>query len=152
MATEPVQRHSLALDSVLACAGVGSKWASALAQQAGVSENRIAALDLCIVELVNNIVDYAYRGRAGEIRLELTLGRGAAMLTVIDEGPAFDPLSVPPPAVPTSLDDARIGGYGIHLVRSSADACEYTRSEGRNVFTASFGDIEGLQGLTQRGP
>jgi hypothetical protein len=33
-----------------------------------------------------------------------------------------------------------IGGYGIHLVRSSAHACEYERREGQNVFTAYFGD------------
>ena len=141
MATEPFQRHSLTLDSSVASAGKGSAWARTLAEQSGLSEERIAALDLCIVELVSNIVDHSYREQSGEIRLELDLGHGAAVLTVIDEGPAFDPLSVPAPAIPASLDEATIGGYGIHLVRSSADACEYKRREGRNVFTAYFSDV-----------
>jgi len=139
MGTEPHQRHSLALDSSVASSGEGSAWARELAEQSGLSEERIAALDLCIVELVSNIVDHSYRGQPGEICLELALGHEAAVLTVIDEGPAFDPLSVPTPAVPASLDEATIGGYGIHLVRSSADACEYERREGRNFFTAYFG-------------
>jgi serine/threonine-protein kinase RsbW len=152
LATEPVRKHSLTLESSLASAAVGSEWARTLAEQSGVSEERIAALDLCIVELIQNIVDYSYRGQPGEIRLELTLGRGAATLDVMDAGPAFDPLSVPAPAVPASLDDAPIGGYGIHLVRSSADACEYQRREGQNVFTAFFGDVGMRPALTDRNP
>lgn len=140
MATVPLQRHSLTLASSIAAADKASAWARALAEQMGLTEERIAALDLCIIELVSNVVEHSYRARAGEIRLELDLAPPeGAILTVIDEGPAFDPLSVPPPAIPTSLDDATIGGYGIHLVRSTADACEYKRHQGRNVFTAWFG-------------
>jgi serine/threonine-protein kinase RsbW len=138
MATEPFQRHSLTLHSSIASSGEASAWARALAERSGLSEERIGAIDLCIVELVSNIVNYSYRGQPGEIRLELDLGHGAAVLTIIDAGPAFDPLSVPAPAPPASLDEATIGGYGIHLVRTSADACEYQRREGRNVFTARF--------------
>jgi serine/threonine-protein kinase RsbW len=139
MPTEPLQRHSLTLDGAPDSSGKGSAWARDLAERAKVSEARIDAIDLCIVELVSNIVNHSYRGRPGEIRLELALGQGAAILTVVDDGPAFDPLSVSAPVVPESLDEATLGGFGIHLVRSSADACEYERREGKNVFTACFG-------------
>ena len=139
MATPPLQRHQLTVQGSATSTEEGSAWARALAEEAGLSEERAYALDLCIVEMVSNIVDYSYRGRPGEIRLELALGPGTAILTITDEGPAFDPLSVPAPVAPASLDDATIGGYGIHLVRSSADGCEYKRIEGRNVFTARFG-------------
>jgi serine phosphatase RsbU (regulator of sigma subunit)/anti-sigma regulatory factor (Ser/Thr protein kinase) len=150
MAAKPFERHSLTLDNSLASAGEGSVWARTLARQSGLSEDRIAALDLCIVELINNIVDHSYRGQPGEIRLELALGHGAANLTVIDDGPAFDPLSVPTPPVPASLDEATIGGLGIHLIRSSADACEYKRRQERNVFIAYFGDAAVRPRLTDR--
>ena len=139
MATEPFQRHRLTLASGAAAAGQGSAWARALAERSGLAEGRIDAIDLCIVEMVSNVVNHSYRGRPGEIRLELDLGLGGAVLTIVDEGPAFDPLSVPPPVVAASLEEATIGGFGIHLVRTSADACEYERREGRNVFTARFG-------------
>jgi serine phosphatase RsbU (regulator of sigma subunit)/anti-sigma regulatory factor (Ser/Thr protein kinase) len=150
MAIETFRRHVITLDSSLASAAEGSVWARTLAEQSGLSEERVAAIDLCIVELINNIVDYSYRGQPGEIRLELTLGHGAAILTVIDEGPAFDPLTVPAPVIPASLDEATIGGYGIHLVRTSADACEYRRRGGSNCFTAYFGDTQVRPRLTDR--
>lgn len=139
MATRPFERHNLTVGGALASADEASAWARGLGEQFALPEERIAAIDLCIVELIGNIVEHSYRGRPGEIQLELALGHGAAILKITDDGPAFDPLSVPPPAVPTSLDEAKIGGYGIHLVRSSANACEYERRQARNVFTAWFG-------------
>ena len=132
-------RHSLTLASEVAASGKGSEWARALAGESGVPEDRIAALDLCLVELVANIVSHAYRDGPGEIRLDLELGPGTAVLTVTDAGPAFDPLSVASPVVAASLEEAKIGGYGIHLVRTSANACRYERRNGRNVFTTWFG-------------
>jgi serine/threonine-protein kinase RsbW len=139
MGDESFQRHVLTLASHGGSAGEGSAWARGLAEQSQLPAARIDAIDLCIVELVTNVVNHSYRGAAGEIRLELGLAQEAAVLTVIDQGPAFDPLSVPAPTVPASLEEATIGGFGVHLVRSSADACRYNRRDGRNVFTAYFG-------------
>jgi anti-sigma regulatory factor (Ser/Thr protein kinase) len=143
MATETFQRHSLSLESSAGASGKVSAWARALAEQAGLAHPRIDAIDLCVVELVTNIVNHSYRGAPGEIRVELGLGHGGAVLTILDHGPAFDPLSVPAPALAGSLEEAQVGGFGIHLVRTSADACEYDRREGRNVFTARFGSPGG---------
>jgi|SRR4051812_168133 serine/threonine-protein kinase RsbW len=129
---------SLTLNSSRGSSGEASAWARALAEKAGIPQHRIDALDLCIVELVTNVVDHSYRGSSGEIRLDLELGKGAAVLTVIDKGRAFDPLNAPEPVVPALIEDAPIGGFGIHLVRSTADRCRYQRDAGRNVFTAYF--------------
>ena len=141
MTTNSLQRHILTIASSRGSSGEASAWARALAEQAGLAEDRAYALDLCIVEMVSNIVDHSYGGRAGGIRLELGLANEAASVTIIDEGPAFDPLSVPAPAVPPSLDEASVGGYGIHMVRSTADGCRYERRGARNVFTAWFGKV-----------
>jgi hypothetical protein len=43
-----------------------------------------------------------------------------------------------PPAVPELIEDAKIGGYGVHLVRSTAARCKYERRADRNVFTTWF--------------
>jgi serine/threonine-protein kinase RsbW len=139
MESETSQRHSLTLDATLESAGRGSEWARTLAQRSGLSEKNIGALDLCVNELVANVVMHAYRGEPGEIRLDLDLAPEAAILTVTDSGPPFDPLSVPSPVKPASIEEAKIGGYGIHLVRCATDACVYRRREGRNVFMAYFG-------------
>src|SRR6187399_970920 len=113
MDTQLSSRHSLTLASGVAASSKGSEWARALATESSLPEDRVAALDLCIVELVTNIVTHAYHDGAGEIRLDLELGPGRAVLMVTDAGPAFDPLSVPSPVVAASLEEAKIGGYGI---------------------------------------
>jgi len=138
MATGLFQRHKLTIEGGVASAKA-SAWARTLAEDAGLSEEQIYALDLCIVELVTNVVDHSYGENPGVIRLELEIGPGAAVLTIVDDGPPFDPLSMPPPGTPTSIEDAPIGGLGIHMVRQTADRCRYERRNGQNVFTAWVG-------------
>ena len=134
------QRHCLTLQSNATASVEASAWGRALAERAGLSERRIYALDLCIVELVTNVVQHGYRDAPGEIRLQLDLAPERAVLTIHDRAPAFDPLCLPAPAKPASLDEATIGGYGVHMVRSAASGCRYERRDGWNVFTASFGE------------
>lgn len=127
----------MTLESGPSASGLASDWVRGLAQREGLTEERAYGLDLCVIELVSNVVDHSYRGSPGQIRLEVEIDSPTALLTVIDDGPEFDPLSVPAPRA-TSLDDAPIGGYGVQLVRSMASDCCYERREGRNVFTAAF--------------
>jgi serine/threonine-protein kinase RsbW len=138
--TEKTPRHTLTVVSSSGASGEASAWARALAERAGWSEERVYALDLCIVEMVSNVVNHGYCEERGRIWLELHVGDDTGTLTIADEAPAFDPLSVPAPAVPASLDEARIGGFGIHMVRTTARECRYERRDGRNVFIARFGE------------
>ncbi len=54
------------------------------------------------------------------------------MMTIEDDGPRFDPLSLPPPDVTASLDERPIGGLGLFLVRQLMDAVSYDRVGARN--------------------
>jgi anti-sigma regulatory factor (Ser/Thr protein kinase) len=137
---EKTVRHALTVVSSGSASGEASAWARALAERAGWSEERVYALDLCVVEMVSNVVNHGYSEERGRIWLELHVGDDAGMLTITDEAPPFDPLSAPSPAIPASLDDASAtGGYGIHMVRATASECRYERRDGRNIFTAQFG-------------
>ena len=126
---ESAKHHLLMLESGLAAAGEASIWARTLAAQHGVPAERTGNLDLCIIELINNVVDYAYGGGPGEIELELMVSPETLLLTVADSGPAFNPLDLAPPTQAKSLDDARVGGLGVHLVRQFADVCHYERRQ-----------------------
>lgn len=133
------QRHEITLESSRAASGKASEWARERAAQMGLSEELAYKLDLCVVEMVSNIVDHGYRGGPGRISIELDRSPSGATLTFLDQAPPFDPLAVPAPVLATSLEDAQVGGLGIHMVRSSADQCRYERRDGTNVFTALFG-------------
>ena len=140
MATDVLPRHRLTLASSRAASGEASAWARELAAAAGLPEDTAYALDLCVVEIVSNVVDHSYRGGPGEIRVELELDAAGAVVSILDHGPAFDPLSVPAPAAVASLEEASIGGMGIQMVRATAGGCRYERRDGSNVFTAWFGN------------
>jgi serine phosphatase RsbU (regulator of sigma subunit)/anti-sigma regulatory factor (Ser/Thr protein kinase) len=134
-----IRRHQLILDSNQAAASEASVWVRTLAAENSLRPDWIDGLDLCAVELVANITDYAYRGGPGEIRLELGIAADAATLVLEDTGPSFDPLAQPVPPKPASLAEAPIGGYGIHLVRQFADDCQYERDDEVNRIYVVFG-------------
>lgn len=137
-------RRCLVLDSSPAAAGEASVWVRTLATQHDVPEDWIEGLDLCSVELVANITDYAYAGGAGEIRLSLDIDEKRVILTIEDDGPAFDPLQQATPHVPSTLEAAPIGGFGIHLVRQFASACHYQRVGRVNRLEVCFGETDRL--------
>ena len=57
-----------------------------------------------------------------------------------DTGCEFDPTQFPPLSMAKSLEDAKIGDYGIHLMRSFASSMHYERREGRNRLTLRFAE------------
>jgi anti-sigma regulatory factor (Ser/Thr protein kinase) len=72
--------------------------------------------------------------RASQPRVEVRLAASDADITLVveDEGPAFDPLSVPPPESAASLEQRPVGGLGVFLVRQMMDTVEYQRLTCRN--------------------
>jgi len=132
-------RHNLTLDSGPAAAGEASVWIRTLAVQHQIPQDWADGLDLCVVEITSNIVNYAYANGGGEIHLEFSFSDPRAELTIEDAGSAFDPLQQHPPTQPTTLEEASNGGFGIHLVRQFADACEYRRVGERNRLMVRFG-------------
>lgn len=91
-------------------------------------------LNLAVDEFFNNAVDYGYPdGRKGKILIALRHGGDHLDLTLSDDGDAFDPFEAPAPDLSGSIDERRIGGLGIHLVRTLATSFAYRREEGRNI-------------------
>jgi len=90
-------------------------------------------LVVALEELVTNALRYgAAGGRVPDIDVSLDIQDGVFVLVVTDDGPAFDPLGVAPPARDRPLEDRPIGGLGIHLVRHLMDEVVYARVDERN--------------------
>ena len=115
-------------------------WIEGFAQYS-ISSDVSFAVQLCLEEAVANIIMYgAARDERLEIAVELELERNGATLVarVEDNGRQFDPTRAPPPVVATSLEKAKVGDLGIHLMRSFASGMDYERREGRNRLTLRF--------------
>jgi serine/threonine-protein kinase RsbW len=99
-------------------------------------------VEIALSECLTNIVEHAYRDRReGVIDVSYQMTDDALAVTVTDEGPTFDPLSLPPPDTGEPIEDRTPGGLGIHFIRQLMDNVEYHRTDGRNtlVFTKKVG-------------
>jgi len=56
-------------------------------------------------------------------------------IQIRDEGRAFDPLMVPEPNVNQPVEQRKIGGLGIHLVKKLMDSVSYERKNNENIVT-----------------
>jgi serine/threonine-protein kinase RsbW len=92
------------------------------------------AFNLSLDELVTNVILYAFPDvQDHTIDIRLTLEGGMLHAQLSDDGRPFDPLSVPPPNLDAPIEERRIGGLGIHIVREMMDTLSYAREDGRNV-------------------
>ena len=94
-------------------------------------------INLCLDELTTNVVKYAHADD-GTRKIHITLASEPDLITIemMDNGPPFDPLhDAPQPDLEASLEDRRIGGLGIHFVRTLMDEVRYRREQNRNHLT-----------------
>ena len=61
--------------------------------------------------------------------------RGERELAISDDGKPFNPLEVARPDVNAPLEDRKVGGLGIFIVRELTESVAYERRGGRNVLT-----------------
>ena len=92
-------------------------------------------IDIAIDELFSNIAHYAYHPGVGPatVRVEVVEDPMAVVITFIDEGVPYDPLSTEDPDTSLSAEERQIGGLGIYMVKKSMDEVVYEYKEGRNI-------------------
>lgn len=108
------------------------QWTEDIATKATLPDWTRYALLLCIEEAVSNVIRYGYpddHRDIGQDTVSLTLDwdGDAATLTIEDKGVPFDPRELAAPTLPRTVDEAKIGGLGIHLMRRYAEKMDYQR-------------------------
>jgi serine/threonine-protein kinase RsbW len=92
------------------------------------------AFNLSLDEVVTNIVSYAFPDvQEHPIDVRLCLKGDILQAEVSDSGRPFNPIDVPTPDLDAPIDERRIGGLGIHIVREMMDTLEYAREGDRNI-------------------
>lgn len=116
-----------------------SAWFREFARDTGMPEKRVFDVELCLNELMANVIRHAYddeEPRRLVVTLEHAPGRLRAVLE--DDGRPFDPTSAPAPSPLVALPSDRTGGWGIPIVRAFASEVLYERRDGRNRVSVEF--------------
>jgi anti-sigma regulatory factor (Ser/Thr protein kinase) len=91
------------------------------------------SFELALEEIFMNVVMHGSpAGQVPRVEVTLDLCDGCLTLMIEDDGPSFDPLSLAAPDVTASLEERRVGGLGVYLVRQMMDAVCYRRVGARN--------------------
>lgn len=130
----------LSLRSELAACAVAEAALQQLIQPHQPSARASFGLGVALEELLMNQVLHAHPDAQAPapVALQAWVVGDALVLHLADHGIAFDPLSRPAPVAPASLEDARPGGLGLHLLRRYTRAMAYQRLDGANHLTVEL--------------
>lgn len=107
------------------------------AETARLDERAVYHCQMAVDEALTNIIEhgYAYEGDDSQIEIVCEISTNQFTITIIDDSPAFDPLThhSPDPAAP--LDTREPGGWGIYFIRKLMDDVRYTRVGDHNHLT-----------------
>ncbi len=124
-----------------------TSFVTAHAVNAGLSSEKVYRIQLAIEEAVVNICQYAYLEEAaanlmnypyrseGSFIIRMRREGSDFAVDMVDQGLAFNPLSVSPPEANVPLEDQKLKGIGIHLIRQVTDEVRYSRVEDTNVLS-----------------
>ena len=109
--------------------------------QMGLDDASCGRVEIALAEALNNVVEHAYTGGTGAIRMEMTHTEGDLQVTLRDKGAALPRLRPPagdPPALHDDRDSLPEGGFGWFLIRNLTRGLHYARDAGENRLTLVF--------------
>jgi anti-sigma regulatory factor (Ser/Thr protein kinase) len=114
-------------------------WVERLAAEFVLPAALIHRIDICLTELVTNVISYGYPdGRIGAVKIRFWRLPEQIIIRIDDDGILFDPTCYESPGLPSSLDEAPIGGRGIRLVRHFSDELHHLAGSAGNQLTLVF--------------
>jgi len=105
-----------------------------------ISEDDQFNVRLVLDEAVINVMVHGYDdAHEHDINVELSLASGVLAIHIDDDGIAYNPLDAPAPRFDLPIEQRRIGGLGVHIMKTLAKSVEYRREDGRNILDIEIG-------------
>lgn len=107
----------------------------AFTDQNGLGADTAHVFNLCLDEIFTNIVSYSYADtQPHEIFLDLDATPAEVAAVIRDDGQAFDPLTEAPlPDLDAPIEERKIGGLGVHFLKTLMTRVAYRREGAWNV-------------------
>ena len=105
---------------------------SSAAVDAGFSKETTDNIILAVDEACTNIIKHAYQYLPdGEIILTLKTAKDTFTIEITDHGKSFEPGLIPNPDLKKYLDQRRVGGLGMYLMKTLMDEVKYKSVPGK---------------------
>ncbi len=113
----------------IACENMAAEWL--------LPEKISMNINLVLEEIISNIIFYGYADDLEhEIKIDFRKENKEIIISITDDGKAFDMLSVDVSAgIDMQAEERKIGGLGIHFVKTLMDSVEYRREGNMNILT-----------------
>lgn len=98
----------------------------------GLDQRETFHLMAAVDEACTNIIKYS---GSGKIEIKCDVEDGQVAVEIRDDGVAFNPLEALEPKLDLPIEERRVGGLGIHFIRTLMDEVRYEREGGKNVLT-----------------
>ena len=104
-------------------------------EEIGADHRKIYQVNLALEEILVNISKYAYSENEGiiDISYEITASPKQLKVVIKDKGKDFNPLAKEDPDLDASLEERKIGGLGIYIVKNMVDDIKYQRLNNENI-------------------
>jgi len=100
----------------------------------GFSKKLIFEINLALDELFTNIISYGFKDDKEHIvTVTLTPENDELCLRIEDDGKPFNPVEFETPEVSCTVEECKIGGLGIHIMKKLMDEVCYERCGEKNV-------------------
>jgi serine/threonine-protein kinase RsbW len=122
-------------------------WIESIASRYSVPSQTHYAMDLCLEEVLVNIIRHGY-GREADfpIRVCFKIPRpGDYLFIVEDDAPRFNPLEVPELPAIDADEEMHLGGQGIRLLRRFANTLNYETTPTGNQLHIGFTSYSSLR-------
>ncbi len=92
-------------------------------------------INLVVEEVVSNIIFYAYSDADDhEIQIEFRKIEGGIFIIITDDGKYFNLLEKNNDVnINAAVEERKVGGLGIHILKNLADTIKYTRTDEQNI-------------------
>ena len=109
------------------------EFVSKIAQKIGLNDTDINKIELAVDEACANVIQHAYDPTAKFRPLHVAIEVDYQKLTVIvtDQGKGFDFSKIRPIEMSQYLAEMKVGGLGIHLIKSLMDEVEFEVHPGK---------------------
>jgi anti-sigma regulatory factor (Ser/Thr protein kinase) len=106
------------------------------AQKQGLDSRSINRIELATDEALVNIFNYAYSDCGGDVEISCMIDHNAMfVIEITDSGVPFNVLDAPDPDIAADIEQRKIGGLGIFMIKKIMDDVQYRRESGKNYLT-----------------